>query len=127
MKTLDNQNQAISEAVELDINHKVDVVEPELTRKVRYHYVISTITVTRRKRSRIFEFKATDGWFKRFSIGLPYSFLTLILGWWGLPFGLINTPTAILRNLLGGEDVTFEQSQELEKKYTNNQLSKESA
>ncbi|HEY9759115.1 MAG TPA: energy transducer TonB [Oculatellaceae cyanobacterium] len=32
--------------------------------------------------------------------------LTLFLGWWGFPFGLIFTPTYLVKNLTGGEKCT---------------------
>jgi hypothetical protein len=38
--------------------------------------------------------------------GLPYTMLSLIAGWWGIPFGPIFTVGAIYRNLRGGLDVT---------------------
>jgi hypothetical protein len=34
------------------------------------------------------------------------SLITLFLGWWGIPFGLICTPFFLIRNLLGGEKTT---------------------
>jgi hypothetical protein len=34
--------------------------------------------------------------------GLPYSFGTLLLGWWGIPWGPVFTVQAIARNLRGG-------------------------
>jgi hypothetical protein len=34
--------------------------------------------------------------------GLPYSFGTLLLGWWGIPWGPIYTVQAIFRNFRGG-------------------------
>lgn len=41
-----------------------------------------------------------------FLAGLPYTALSLALGWWGFPFGLIFTPIAIIQNLSGGKDIT---------------------
>ncbi len=38
--------------------------------------------------------------------GLPYVALSLLLGWWGLPWGIIYTPLTIYTNLCGGHDVT---------------------
>ena len=35
-----------------------------------------------------------------------YILLSLLLGWWGFPFGLIFTPAAIIECLAGGKDVT---------------------
>jgi hypothetical protein len=40
--------------------------------------------------------------------GLPYSVLSLLFGWWGLPWGLIYTPLTLWTNLSGGRDVTAE-------------------
>ena len=38
--------------------------------------------------------------------GLPYTLLSLFIGWWGFPWGLIYTPVVIIQNLSGGKDVT---------------------
>jgi hypothetical protein len=35
---------------------------------------------------------------------LFFSLLSLLTGWWGLPWGLIRTPQTIFRNLLGGTE-----------------------
>jgi hypothetical protein len=40
--------------------------------------------------------------------GLPFVFLSLLLGWWGVPWGIIYTPLTIFTNLCGGHDVTEE-------------------
>jgi len=34
--------------------------------------------------------------------GLPYSFLTFLLGWWGIPWGPLYTVQSIIRNFRGG-------------------------
>lgn len=31
---------------------------------------------------------------------------TALLGWWGIPWGLIGTPVSIIRNWRGGQDMT---------------------
>ena len=38
--------------------------------------------------------------------GLPYSFLSLIFGWWGIPWGPIRTIQSLIVNLRGGETVS---------------------
>lgn len=38
--------------------------------------------------------------------GLPFTVLSLFLGWWGFPWGLIYTPMVLIQNLGGGTDVT---------------------
>ena len=37
---------------------------------------------------------------------LPYTLLTLFMGWWGFPWGLIYTPEVVYKNLRGGKDMT---------------------
>ncbi len=38
--------------------------------------------------------------------GFRYTLLSLFAGWWGIPWGFIYTPTAIVTNISGGKDVT---------------------
>jgi hypothetical protein len=40
--------------------------------------------------------------------GLPYVLVSMLLGWWGVPWGIIYTPLTIFINLCGGQDVTQE-------------------
>jgi hypothetical protein len=39
-------------------------------------------------------------------MGLPWTALTLVAGWWGIPWGPIYTIQCVARNLRGGYDVT---------------------
>ncbi len=41
-------------------------------------------------------------------MGLPYTLLSLFIGWWGFPWGLVYTPMVLIQNLGGGNDVTAE-------------------
>ena len=50
-------------------------------------------------------------------IGAGYSFLALLLGPWGVPWGLVRTPWAVWTNLTGGVDVTEEVIRQLGKSY----------
>ena len=72
-------------------------------RLVTYEYCISLIIVTWRRQSRVY-LLAPD------QLGLweaaPYLLLTMFLGWWGLPWGLIYTPLALLTHLAGGRDAS---------------------
>jgi hypothetical protein len=72
---------------------------------VYYQYCISLLLVTYRQPSHIVFLRPGDRGIVR---GLPYSLLTALLGWWGLPWGVIYTATAIFSNLGGGHDVTLE-------------------
>jgi len=40
--------------------------------------------------------------------GLPYTILSLLFGWWGIPWGPKHTVESIRTNLRGGKDVTDE-------------------
>jgi hypothetical protein len=40
--------------------------------------------------------------------GLPYSIVSLLFGWWGIPMGIIYTPLTLFNNFSGGCDVTAE-------------------
>ena len=74
-------------------------------RFVFFEYCISLIFVTLRKPSTVYFLRADQSGLVR---GLPYTALSLLLGWWGLPWGLIYTPITILTNVRGGCDVTNE-------------------
>ena len=45
--------------------------------------------------------------------GLRFTFLSLVLGWWGIPWGPIYTIGSLYRNLSGGKDVSQEVVQHL--------------
>ena len=72
-------------------------------RCVRFEYCISFGIATVRQQSAI---HVTSSWRNRCIRGLRYSFLTLVAGPWGIPWGLIWSPWAIWVNLTGGVDVT---------------------
>jgi hypothetical protein len=81
-------------------------LEIELTdgaRFVVYEYCISLIAVSLRRLSAVYLVR-TRG--QRFLRGMPYALLSLCLGWWGVPWGIIYTPLALATNLTGGCDVT---------------------
>jgi hypothetical protein len=74
-------------------------------RFVFFEFCISCLIFTlRRPTDIIFLRQEQRGWVR----GLPYTFLSLVLGWWGLPWGIIYTPLALATNLAGGCDVTEE-------------------
>jgi len=72
-------------------------------RFVAFEYVISMLVITWRRPSPVFfvrpgQSPARFHW--------PYTLLTLILGWWGFPWGPAFTVGAVRDNLRGGQDVT---------------------
>lgn len=72
---------------------------------VVFQYCFSIIVMTFKRGSDIYFIKAGDSTVKH-SIG--YTLLTLIFGWWGIPWGPIYTIGALYSNLSGGKDVTVE-------------------
>ena len=74
-------------------------------RLVRYEYCISLLAMTVRRESAPIPLPAVSRGFWR---GLPYNLLTVTLGWWGAPWGLLLTPLVLWHNFQGGRDVTSE-------------------
>ena len=72
-------------------------------RLVRFEYCFSLSFFTIRRQSPIY---LTESWQGRYLRGLGYSLLAIVLGPWGVPWGLIYTPWAMWVNLTGGVDET---------------------
>jgi hypothetical protein len=72
-------------------------------RLVFYEYCISLIVISLRRPSDVYFLRAGNRGLAR---GLPYTLVSLLLGWWGVPWGLIYTPLTVVTNLSGGCDVT---------------------
>lgn len=74
-------------------------------RFVFFEYCISLVVITLRRPSSVRFFRVEElSWLH----GLPYTLATLMLGWWGIPWGVIYTPLCLATNLAGGCDVTHE-------------------
>jgi hypothetical protein len=83
-------------------------LEQELTNGgcfVFYEYCISLVFITLRRPTDIYFLRGNDAGLLR---GIPFVLISLFLGWWGLPWGIIYTPLTIFTNLSGGHDVTAE-------------------
>jgi hypothetical protein len=74
-------------------------------RFVVYYYAISLVLITLRNPSDIYFVRSEENGLVR---GLKYSLLSLVLGWWGFPWGPIYTIWSVVTNLNGGKDVTQE-------------------
>jgi hypothetical protein len=74
-------------------------------RLVRFEFCISLLIVTIRRQSPLY---LTDSWQNRYLRGLGYSILAMLLGPWGVPWGLLWTPWSIWVNITGGVDETEE-------------------
>ena len=72
-------------------------------RFVTYMWCISIIVMTFRRGTDIYFIKAGQSAVVH---GLPYTLLTLLLGWWGIPWGPIYSVQCLYKNLSGGVDVT---------------------
>jgi hypothetical protein len=72
-------------------------------RFVTYHYCISVGFVTFRRTSPIFLVITRLG---RIMRGTPYSLISFLLGWYGIPWGIVYTPMCLFINSRGGEDMT---------------------
>ena len=70
---------------------------------VTYYYCISALVVSFRRPTDIYFIKPGES---TVSKGLPWTLLTLLLGWWGIPWGPIWTIQSLAVNFRGGKDVT---------------------
>ncbi len=68
-----------------------------------YQYCISILVMTFKRSSGVYFIKAGESTFNR---GIGFSLLSLVLGWWGIPWGPIWTVSTIANNCAGGRDVT---------------------
>jgi hypothetical protein len=75
-----------------------------------YQYTFSIIIMTFKRPTDIYFIRAGRS---TLAPGLKYSLLSLLVGWWGIPWGLIYTPWAIFSNMTGGIDVTGAVIQEM--------------
>jgi hypothetical protein len=74
-------------------------------RCVRFEWCISIGVATFRQWSAVY---LTANWQDRYIRGAGYSLLALLLGPWGVPWGLVWASRAFWVNLTGGVDVTEE-------------------
>jgi hypothetical protein len=72
---------------------------------VIFQYCISIIILTFKRPSDIYFIRANESVIKH-SIG--FTILSLLLGWWGIPWGPVYTIGSLHTNLTGGKDVTAE-------------------
>lgn len=70
---------------------------------VCYRYCFSALVITIMRGTDIYFVRAEEN---RVVKGLPWTLITLVVGWWGIPWGPINTVRSLWTNFKGGEDVT---------------------
>lgn len=79
-------------------------VESEVQRGGRfviYEYCISALVTSFKRPSPIYFLRPGDG-----DKSLQYTAASLLLGWWGIPWGPIWTVSTVACNLRGGKDIT---------------------
>jgi len=72
---------------------------------VLYQYCVSILVLTFKRPSNIYFMKSGESTLTK---GLPFTLLSLVAGWWGIPWGPIYTIQAVYNNFKGGKDVTNE-------------------
>src|SRR5215211_8038250 len=72
---------------------------------VMYQYCISLLVITFKRSSKIYFIRHEENAVVK---GLPFTLLSLVLGWWGIPWGPIYTVQSVWVNFKGGKDVTVE-------------------
>ena len=89
-------------------NMGADEINFELQRGARFvifQYCISIVIMTFKRPSNIYFIKSGEGTVGK-SIG--FTLISLVLGWWGIPWGPIYTIGSVYTNVRGGKDVTQE-------------------
>jgi hypothetical protein len=74
---------------------------------VRYQYCVSLLVITFKRWSEVYYIPTGESSVVK---GLPWTLLTLVAGWWGIPWGPIFTIQALITNFKGGKDLTAEMS-----------------
>lgn len=85
--------------------HDIQLEGEKGGRFIFFNYTISLGVVTFKRTSDVYLIRAGESRIKR---SWPYSLMTLLFGWWGLPWGPKYSFEAIRTNLKGGKDVTDE-------------------
>jgi len=72
-------------------------------RFVIFQYCISIVVLSFKRVSDIRFIKGDESAFRK---GAAYSLISLLLGWWGIPWGPIWTISSVITNCRGGRDIT---------------------
>jgi hypothetical protein len=74
-------------------------------RFVYFAFTISLVVVTFKRTSGVYLLSAGENAVVK---GIPFTILSFLFGWWGIPYGPKYTIQSIHTNLSGGKDVTDE-------------------
>ncbi|MEO1429445.1 MAG: hypothetical protein AAFV71_10345 [Cyanobacteria bacterium J06633_8] len=70
---------------------------------VAFLYCFSLIVITFKRSSSIYFIKAGEGTLKH---SIKFTLISIFLGWWGIPWGIIYTIQSLITNCQGGRDMT---------------------
>jgi hypothetical protein len=85
--------------------HQLTIELQKGAKFVIFKYCISIVILTFQRPSDIYFIRSGESAVGK-SIG--FSFISLLLGWWGIPWGPIYTIGSLYTNFTGGKDVTRE-------------------
>ena len=74
-------------------------------RFVVFPYCVSVIVLTFKRESGVYFFKANRS---SLPAAAKYMIISLLFGWWGIPWGPIYTVSSLFANFRGGKDITKE-------------------
>jgi hypothetical protein len=86
----------------------VDEINKQLSmgaKFVVFQYCFSILVMTFKRGSAVYLIKAGESTVRH---SLGFTLITLIFGWWGIPWGPIYSIGALFSNLTGGKDITQE-------------------
>jgi len=72
---------------------------------IHYPFIISLVVATFKRTSGVYLVRGNENAVTK---GMPYTLLSVLFGWWGIPFGPKYTLQSIRANMKGGKDVTDE-------------------
>jgi hypothetical protein len=73
-------------------------------RFVQFTFCISLILHSFRGRSVVYFIRQDEN---QFAKSLPWTLVSVLFGWWGVPWGFVYTMESLTNNLAGGKDVTL--------------------
>jgi hypothetical protein len=83
--------------------HQLSIELQKGAKFVMFKYCISIIVLTFQRPSNIYFIRSGESAVGK---GIGFSLISLVLGWWGIPWGPIYTIGSLYTNFTGGKDVT---------------------
>jgi len=91
-----------------------DALEKQEAYCVKFQFCISCFYITFKRDSKLFYIPKDK---KRIFFHWPYTVITLLFGWWGIPWGPIWSAQVLSANASGSEDLSYEVMQVLRQNY----------